>query len=232
MLLIHRLQLPKLSLRLLWLHWVYCSESGWQLHAGSFFCCCVCLFVLPTYPTLLGAVQMDDTGRPVLVSMCSTMLSLFRVYWHCFLSASGISCGEYVLILDRRNFNLLATRQYVSTLIGSPLIFKYWGAHCYFVINILVQHYYTILIKKHDGRSLLFWMGGIKHSIYIDVFYIDKNIFDECVITECGVFLSIVNVVRPPVRRDIISWNITVYHLILDELMQVKENEFIKTYHY
>lgn len=41
----------------------------------------------------------------------------------------------------------------------------------------------------------------IKHSIYIDVFYIDKNILMNDVVTECGVFLSIVNVVRPPVKE-------------------------------
>lgn len=59
------------------------------------------LFVLPTYPTLLGRCKWMTQERPVLVSMCSTMLSLFGCTGYCFLSASGISCGEYVLILDR-----------------------------------------------------------------------------------------------------------------------------------
>ena len=39
------------------------------------------LFVLPTYPTLLGAVQMDDTGTTRIGKGCLTIRSLYRAFW-------------------------------------------------------------------------------------------------------------------------------------------------------
>lgn len=99
----------------------YCSESGWQLHAGSFFCCCVCFICVTNLPNPSGAVQMDDTG--------TTRIGKY-VFNHAFFIPGVLAIAFSVLLgflvvsmfwfLTERNFNLLATRQYVSTLIGSP----------------------------------------------------------------------------------------------------------------
>ncbi len=49
------------------------------LTAVASFAAVSALFVLPTYPTLLAAVEMDDTGSTVSVTLYLTTHSSFRV---------------------------------------------------------------------------------------------------------------------------------------------------------
>ena len=51
------------------------------------------LFILPTYPTLVAAVQMDDTVLPVSVNSSSTIRSSSRVLWVLPWPFASASCG-------------------------------------------------------------------------------------------------------------------------------------------
>lgn len=59
------------------------------------------LFVLPTYPTLLGRCKWMTQERPVLVSVFNHAFFIPGVLAIAFSVLLGFLCGEYVLILDR-----------------------------------------------------------------------------------------------------------------------------------
>ncbi len=73
------------------------------------------LFILPTYPTLVAAVQMDDTDKPVSVNSSSTIRSSSRVLWVLPWPFASASCWVASCCNDQsRGVQALLSRRLTS----------------------------------------------------------------------------------------------------------------------